>query len=146
MITMFMVTANVVGRYLFDRPFNGAFGYTESLLTVMIFFSLALTQHHRGHIKVVFLIQRMPAHLRRITQTLISTLSAIFFVLASYATFLFAYESYSIGEEVFDSVTYPIYPIKICVFIGLSLLSIQYILDALADAFGVEIDTKGTEE
>lgn len=138
LLTMFLVAINVFGRYLFNSPFNGAFVYTQSLLTVMIFFSIALTQHYRGHIKVVFVTRIMSPRWRRFTQTLMSALATILFVLASYATFLFAWESFEVREEVFDAVTYPIYPVKFVVFIGLVILAIQFALDTVMDALDIE--------
>lgn len=138
LLTMFMVAINVIGRYLFNSPFNGAFVYTQSLLTIMIFFSIALTQHYRGHIKVVFLTRLMSPGWRRFTETLMSALATILFILASYATFLFAWESFEVREEVFDAVTYPIYPVKFVVFIGLVLLAIQFALDTVMNAMGIE--------
>ncbi len=138
LLTMFLVAINVIGRYLFNTPFNGAFVYTQSLLTVMIFFSIALTQHYRGHIKVVFVTRLMSPMWRRFTQTLMSALATILFVFASYATFLFAWESFEVREEIFDAVTYPIYPVKFVVFIGLVLLAVQFALDTVMDAFGIE--------
>jgi len=100
LITMFMVAINVIGRYLFNTPFNGAFVYTQSLLTIMIFFSIALTQHYRGHIKVVFLTRMLPPRIRRFTQTCMSALATLLFLIASYATFLFAWESFEVREEI----------------------------------------------
>ncbi len=138
LLTMCLVAINVIGRYLFNTPFNGAFVFTQSLLTVMIFFSIALTQHYRGHIKVVFLTRKMSPGWRRATQTLMSALATLLFVLASYATFLFAWESFEVREEIFDAVTYPIYPVKFVVFIGLALLAIQFALDTVMDAMGIQ--------
>ncbi len=138
LITMFMVAVNVIGRYGFDSPFNGAFIYTQSLLTFMIFLSIGLTQHHRGHIKVVFLTRLMSPLLRRTVQTLMSALATLFFLVASYATLMFALESFEVREEIFDAVTYPIYPVKFVVFIGLVLLTLQFALDTAMNAMGIE--------
>jgi TRAP-type C4-dicarboxylate transport system permease small subunit len=47
---MILGTADVVGRYLFNRPITGTFEIFEILLPVLIFFSLADTQSFDEHL------------------------------------------------------------------------------------------------
>lgn len=53
LMTMMLLTAiDVVARYLFDAPLDGAFELTELLLAVVIFAALPLTTERRGHVEV----------------------------------------------------------------------------------------------
>jgi TRAP-type mannitol/chloroaromatic compound transport system permease small subunit len=136
-ITMAMVAVNVIGRYGFNMPFDGAFVYAQSLLTITVFFSLALTQFDKGHIKVSFLTRRMTGRFGGAVEITMLFLGFLLFALSSYATLQFAIESFEVDEQVFDSVQYPIYPIKFVVFFGLLLLAVQFALDTLCAIFSV---------
>ncbi len=137
-LMMAIVSINVIGRYLFNVPLSGAFEATQSMLTVMVFFSMALTQYHGGHIRVVVLTRRMPEKVRRALNVAMLGAGAILFGLASFATFHFAMESYSVNEQEWGSIRYPIYPIKFVVFAGLVLLTIQFALDMIKEMLGVD--------
>ena len=58
-----LVVANIFGRYLFNAPVTGTLEFTESLLVLIIFLSLALTQYDGGHIRVTLLTRRLPRSL-----------------------------------------------------------------------------------
>lgn len=133
---MFLVIANVIGRYAFNNPIGGAFEVTQSMLTILVFFSLALTQFDDGHIKVSVITRRLQPRARRAVRTVMLALGAVFFAWCGYATFFFALESYSVNEQEWGSITYPLYPFKFVVFIGLVLLSIQFALGTVREAIG----------
>lgn len=128
---MVLVVVNVIGRYAFNSPVGGAFEVAQSMLTVIVFFSLALTQFHDGHIKVVLLTRLLPARLQRPLSIAVLLLGAAFFAVASYGSFNFAWESWLINEQEWSSIVYPLYPVKFVVFFGLALLSIQFVLSAI---------------
>ncbi len=131
---MLLVIANAVSRFLLNAPVSGAFEITESMLTVLIFLSLALTQFEGGHIRVVLLTQRMPSGLRKAARLFALGLGAVFFAWCTHAAWGYALSSYLINEQQWGSVRYPLYPIKFMVFFGLALLAIQYGLGVVREA------------
>ena len=129
---LLLVTANVIGRYAFNAPITGAFEFTEALLVVIIMLGLALTQYHDGHIRVTILTRRLPprwAHAARICALVAGT---VFFAWCTYASWLFAWESWSFKEQEWGTVTFPLYPFKFVVCLGVILLSVQFLLDSAA--------------
>lgn len=137
---MLLVIANAASRFLFNAPVSGAFELTESMLTVLIFLSLALTQHEGGHIRVVLLIQRLPSGLRKAANLLALAAGAAFFAWCSDAAWGYAMKSLAINEQQWGTVRYPLYPIKFVVFFGLALLAIQYALGFVREIFKTEDD------
>lgn len=133
-IMMFLVVCNALARYLFNAPINGAFEITESLLTVVVFLSLALTLYGDGHIRVILLTQRFSPRVQRIVRIFTLLLGAVFFAWCSYGTWGFAMESYLTNEQEWGSIQFPLYPVKFLVFAGLVLLSVQYVLSAIHEA------------
>ncbi len=130
-LMLVLVVANVIGRYLFNAPITGAFEITESLLVVVIMLGLALTQYHDGHIRVTILTRRMSLSWARLAKIWALILGAVFFAWCAYASWKFAYESYSFDEQEWGTITFPLYPFKFVVFLGVVLLAIQFVLDAI---------------
>jgi TRAP-type C4-dicarboxylate transport system permease small subunit len=130
---LLLVAANVIGRYLFNAPITGAFEITESLLVVGIMLGLALTQYHDGHIRVTILTRRMPPSWARYAKIFALIIGAVFFAWCAYASWRFAYQSYSFNEQEWGTITFPLYPVKFVVFLGVVLLTVQFVLDAIDD-------------
>ena len=58
---MLLTSADVVARYLFNRPIRGAFEVTELLLLVLIFAGLPLVSHADEHVTMDFIDRMLPA-------------------------------------------------------------------------------------
>jgi len=130
-VMMLLVVANIFGRYLFNKPITGAFEITESLLVVIIMLALALTQFHDGHIRVNIVTRRMPLALAHVAKIAALLLGFLFFLWCAHASWKFAYESYTFKEQEWGTITFPLYPFKFIVFIGIVLLAIQFLLDTI---------------
>lgn len=63
---MFYVTAEVVMRYLFNRPLSGHFEASELLVVPAAFLPIAYVQARRGHVGVDLLILRLDSRTRTI--------------------------------------------------------------------------------
>jgi TRAP-type C4-dicarboxylate transport system permease small subunit len=132
-IMMILVVANILGRYLFNKPIAGAFEVTEALLVVIIMLALAVTQYQDAHIRVTIVTRRMPPYWAHIARIFSLALGAVFFAWCAYATWLFAAQSYSFNEQEWGTITFPLYPFKFVVFIGVVLLAIQFVFDTISE-------------
>ncbi len=79
---MVLTFADVVARYLLNRPIRGAFEVTELLLLVLIFAGLPLVSHAEEHVTMDF-IDRMlpPAVTAALVRVVHAIVAAIFFLL-----------------------------------------------------------------
>lgn len=132
-LMMVLVVANALGRYLLNSPISGTLEITESLLVVVIFLSVALTQYDGGHIRVTLLTRRVPRTWAKTLTVLCMLCGAAFFTWCSYAAWKFAYQSYSFNEQDWGTIRFPLYPVKFVVFVGITLMAIQFLLDAIAE-------------
>src|SRR5690242_8311500 len=57
---MVLTFADVVARYLFNRPIRGGFEITEMLLLVLIFAGLPLVSHADEHVTMDFIDRLLP--------------------------------------------------------------------------------------
>jgi TRAP-type C4-dicarboxylate transport system permease small subunit len=133
---MCLVIANVAMRYAFNAPIAGTLELTESALPLVIFMSLAVTQFHGGHIRVVLLTQHLPPRAGRGLRVLALLVGVGLFAWAAWATFGMAMKSMAFNEMERGSIRFPLWPIKMTVFVGLSLLAIQFLIDAIYVAAG----------
>lgn len=135
-LMMLLVVANALLRFLFNEPIAGTLEITESLLTILIFLSLALTQYEGGHVRVLLLVKHFPASIRRAAKFTAMVLGVIFFAWCTYAAWGFAMKSWVMDEHEWGTIQFPLYPVKFVVVAGLLLLTIQFLFDAIAVALG----------
>jgi TRAP-type C4-dicarboxylate transport system permease small subunit len=133
LVMMVLVVANIFGRYVLNRPLNGTLEFTESLLVLIIFLSLALTQYDGGHIRVTLLTRRLPKAYARGATVVCMLCGAAFFGWCAYAAWIFAYQAWTFNEYEWGTVVFPLYPVKFVVFLGILLLAVQFVLDAVAE-------------
>jgi TRAP-type C4-dicarboxylate transport system permease small subunit len=134
-LMMLLVAANIVGRYLFNHPVTGTLEITESLLVIIIFLSVAMTQYDGAHIRVTILTRRFSRRWARAATVFAMLCGAAFFAWCSYAAWLYAAQSWSFNEHERGTIVFPLYPVKFVVFAGILLLTIQFLLDAIAETF-----------
>lgn len=135
---MCLVLANALLRFAFNAPIAGTLEITECALPLLIFLSLALTQYEGGHIHVVLVTQHFSAFWQRAAQLLAMLLGGAFFAWCSYAAWGFAIKSLAMNEQEWGAIRFPLYPVKFAIFFGLGLLTIQFMLDAIAIVAGLK--------
>jgi TRAP-type C4-dicarboxylate transport system permease small subunit len=63
-LMMLVVAADVIGRYVFNRPLTGAFDTVELMMVILVFFSLAYCAAADGHVRVDVLHSRLPKRIQ----------------------------------------------------------------------------------
>ena len=70
-LMMLLTFADVVARYLFNRPIRGAFEVTELVLLTLIFAGLPLVSHADEHVTMDFIDRVLPPAARRVLLRLV---------------------------------------------------------------------------
>ncbi len=79
---MLLTSADVVARYLFNRPIRGAFEVTELLLLVLIFAGLPLVSHADEHVTMDFVDRMLPPRaVGALVRVMHALIAVIFFFL-----------------------------------------------------------------
>lgn len=68
---------DVIGRYLFNRPFGGAYELTQVLLAALVFVALPLTTADGGHVEVDLALHLFPRGVQRLMGRLAGIVSAV---------------------------------------------------------------------
>lgn len=146
LVIMVLVVANVLMRYLFNAPIAGTLEVTEGALPIIVFLSLAMTQYEGGHIKVVLLTRALPDGARRAALVFAMLAGAFLFAWATYAGWKLTAKSIAIGEIERGSIRYPLWPIKGAIAVGMALLTVQFLIDAVVAALGGALPEVEPEE
>ena len=127
---MFLVAANITGRYIFNKPIDGTLEIGQLVLASVIFFSLAYTQEEDAHIRVTAVLKTLPQRWQDRFETAILAIGFLIMILMAWRALPFAMESFRM-REVHMSVDVPIWPTKFIFFIGWSILGLQFLLEFL---------------
>lgn len=85
---MLLTFADVVARYLFNRPIRGGFEITELLLLVLIFAGLPLVSHADEHVTMDFIDRVLPARALAVLVRVVHAIVAALFVFLSWQILL----------------------------------------------------------
>lgn len=121
---MLLVTLDTSGRFFLNRPVRGTFEITEFLLVIIVLFSLAYTQSRKGHVRAEVLINHLSESKRTALQALFSLLGIVFLVMMVKQSFSQAILDFH-GGLVSEILRIPSYPIKLCIPIGASLMTLE---------------------
>ena len=127
---MFLVGANITGRYVFNNPVYATLEIGQLVLASVIFFSLAYTQNQDAHIRVTAVLKTLPKKWQNIFETAILAIGFLIMILMAWKALPFALESFEM-REVHMSVDVPIWPTKFIFFFGWCLLGLQFLLEFL---------------
>jgi TRAP-type C4-dicarboxylate transport system permease small subunit len=129
-LLMFLTTADVVGRYFFNKPITGTYELTGLALAMIIFFSLGSAQIKKDHIEIDFLTNMMPT---KIQHTLSGLTSLLLFILMSLTTWqLFEYtKRIYFGNELSGDLGLPLYLFVIFATAGAVCFTLTFIVDTL---------------
>lgn len=134
---------DIIGTKFFNRPLPGTFEATEALLVLAVFLGLAHTQARRQHIAVDLVVGRLGPGLHRALHRLALALTLGVFVLIAWRGWVFGLASLRIREYASGIVQFPVYPSKLALAIGATLMVLQStmdLLDALRERHGLGDD------
>lgn len=133
-VMMVIVSADAVGRYLFNSPLVIAYD------TVMLYFlpgtlllGLAYTFRRGGHILVEVVAVMIPTRLFHLLFGLGLLLSLVFLAVIVQRSFNTALESWRLSEVSFGVYTWIVWPSKALAPLGLGMLAIRVLHSALAN-------------
>jgi len=128
---MFLVTGDVLGRYLFNKPIHGTTEVIEFMMVGLLYFTLANTQAEKAHIRVEMFISRLSPGSRLIFEVIAYLLGFILFALITWQGTLSAMKAWEIWETTFGLIMFPLFPAKVLIPIGSFLFCLRLLLDLI---------------
>ena len=127
---VFLTTADVVGRYVFNKPIKGGMEMSELGLVVIFFLGLSYTGIMKKHVSVDFFISNMSVKMRAAINTFNSLVCTVLFVLIGWQGFGQAVYAFNRGLTT-DLLRIPVFPFKFLVPIGALLISVVFVAKGL---------------
>ena len=134
LLMMIAGAADVIGTNLDiiglqSRPIPAAFEFRATMMVVTVFLATALGQARRNHIRVEVLTNMLPRSLQRVTSFIQHTLSAAFWVLIALYGWKSGLHSVSVGEYATGLINFPIWPARLVLGFGATLMFVQCLFD-----------------
>lgn len=126
-LLIFLATANVLGRWLFDMPINGYIDWVEQSMAFMAFLGIAYTKRQGGHIRMDMLVSRLHGAKLWLVELISSILMLLITLVLIYGSYLHFLRAYDIGDSSLD-IDLPTWPAKLVVPFALSVLALRLIL------------------
>lgn len=131
--TAFMISADVIGRYVFASPIPGVPESSAVLLTIGVFLSLGYAQHEKGNPRVEVILQLFNRKIKMMLSLLVVMLMLFILLILNWSTGKAAIASIAIQEVKFGAIAVPLWPAKLFFPIGIFMLCIRIALDAIDD-------------
>ena len=127
---MFLTMADVILRYIFNRPIAGAFEIAEYMMAVLVSFGIVYCAHAGGHVSVDIVVNLFPKRIQVIVNVLTNLILFSLFVVIAWQNALFVKEIY--GQGLTSAVLYiPAYPFIAVAMIGFLAFCLVIFVDLL---------------
>jgi len=120
---MFLMAADVVGRYFFNSPISGGLELVEYLMAVIVPLSIAYCALQGAHVSVELLVDRLQPAVRQVIKIFTSTLSIVFVGLISWQNFLYIGEIYR-SHLTSAVLKIPTYPFVAATAVGMTVFAV----------------------
>ena len=130
-ILVFITTIDVILRKVSSLSILGSYEMTEMGMVIVVFFSVALLQTKKGHVRVDMLLNKFPERARAAVDGAMHAVGAFIIVLMSYAGFIQMLKQFHTGTTT-AVLFMPLFPFYLFMGIGLVLFAIVLVTDAIA--------------
>jgi TRAP-type C4-dicarboxylate transport system permease small subunit len=125
-----MTNLDLVG--LPSRPIPGVHEFIAAMMVFSVFLAVALAQARRAHIQVDLFTRLMPRAMQAALRMLHNTLGMIVFGLIAWFSWKTAWHSLATGEFSAGLYDFPLWPARIALAFGATLMSVQYVFDLIS--------------
>ncbi|MEM8636446.1 MAG: TRAP transporter small permease [Pseudomonadota bacterium] len=129
-----IITADVVGRGVFDAPLTGTLEIITNSIVVIAFLQIAFAVGTKSMLRADFVVHLLPAGLQRALAVMGHLLGAAIFALLAYAVVEPMLGALASGEyEGEGALRVPTWPIYAVICLGAGLAAVNYLRLALND-------------
>lgn len=135
-VMVFLITADVILRYFFNRPIKGSYELVEFMLVLLVFLGLAYTQTKKGHLSITLLTSSLSAGTQAVINSATYLLCLGGFILITWRSI--AQAEFLRAEGTCSGVLYiPNFPFLWVVAFGSALLCLVFVIDFIDSLAGV---------
>jgi TRAP-type C4-dicarboxylate transport system permease small subunit len=131
------IVIDVVGRYVWSAPLDGASEFAVTALVAVVFLGLARSQRTGGNFRVDLIIRLLPLSVGRALEVLWRVLAVSFVSVLSWLSIREAIHATVTGEATFGTIVFPVWPARIILAIGLCVLLLQLVVEIVRLCMGL---------
>ena len=120
---------DVAKRYLQGSSLPGTVEALQLLMVVAAMMAMGYCQIRKGHVRVDILLTHLSVKWRLILESLAWLLFLIFSIILVWRTFEYGWDSWVVREFTAGYIRFPMYPSKLLIPVGISLLSLTLLVD-----------------
>jgi TRAP-type C4-dicarboxylate transport system permease small subunit len=129
---MFLVTGDVIGRYLLKMPIPAVFEINSNFLMVLVvFFPLAYVHRRKEHVFVTIFTERFPSRAKAVLEILSIVFGLFAFGLIGWYGLEAAIAATMVKEYIPGIITVPVWLSKWIIPIGTAVFCIELIRDGI---------------
>lgn len=128
---VFMMIFEVVARYIFNRPTQWNYDFTANIMGYYVFLGAGYAYLNKGFIRMDVVYARLSERMKAIFDIISSPLGFIFCTILVWSGGKQAKIALSIFETSGPPVYFPIYILKVILFVGVILLWLQFLADII---------------
>lgn len=139
-LMMLHITADVVGKFVFNRPLPGTIPIvSQYYMVIAAFLPLAMVERLTGHISVEILYTSLPRTLRGLLTVFATALGVVVFAALTWATWGEAVKKYAIGAFSYEQgIKVPVWPSYFVLPAGTALFTLVLVWRLFAQLTRVE--------
>jgi TRAP-type C4-dicarboxylate transport system permease small subunit len=126
-ILMLQGAADVISRYVFNKPILGTMERSEVLLALMVFLAWGYVQFKRAHVDVKFFIYRLSHRIRVLVYLITNLLILVLFSLIMWQSFMMAKVYHEAGRLIYV-IHWPLAPFALIVCLGALIVCLVLIM------------------
>lgn len=127
---MLIITFDVLGRNIFNKPLKGTYEMTELGAALLVFFALAITHRVGDHITIDFVVDKFSEKAKNIVNGIIEIVIAIILVIMSTQLFDNGLRMMERNSQTTD-LAIPVYPFIFIITITLIVFALTAIFKAI---------------
>ena len=127
LVMSLIVTMDVTLRYAFNAPTVWAGELSAYLLVVVVFLGLAYTLQANAHIRVDFILQRLPGRVQDWMKLIASVLFLVFTIILCHLTWKSFVVSFTFKNTSCSLWDVPIWPVQGFIPVGFAIISLLLI-------------------
>ena len=124
LLMMFLGTADVIARYVFNSPIKGTLEISQLMMGGVIILGWGYVQASKANISVSFIIDRYPPRVKRIVDLVILIITLILFILIAWQSYAIGINDIGYGRTI-ENVYIPAYPFKFLVTFGAIMVCLE---------------------
>ncbi|MBU2513468.1 TRAP transporter small permease [bacterium] len=128
-IMMFLTFVDVLLRYIFNSPIQGAAEIVEFMMAIVIPFSIVFCAQKKMHIGVDLVIENFSDFTRKVLESLSNLLMLVLFIPITWQSFIY------VIDEFESNLTSPVLYIPVFPFVGMVALAFLVLTLILIEQF-----------